>query len=126
MSRRKPSVPQNTEYEDIRRPCKCCIQDADYADRSSCPIYRLQNVHSQLEPAEMIRSRPKTGGHSSNPANKSEPLLVTLKKAAFLLGCSRSELYKRIKRGEIKTVGDGRSRRISMAEILRYIRANER
>ena len=45
---------------------------------------------------------------------------VTIKRATELLGYSRAHLYKMMDRGEIRSVGQGRLRRIPLAELQRW------
>lgn len=48
------------------------------------------------------------------------PLLLRINDAATVVGISRSEFYREMKRGRIKTVGSGRMRRVEYAECEAY------
>jgi excisionase family DNA binding protein len=54
-----------------------------------------------------------------------EPLQVTINVAAQMLGYGKSTLYELLAKGEIKSVGKGRLRRIAVAELRRWQRENE-
>lgn len=55
------------------------------------------------------------------PPEESEPLLLTAEQASQVLQIGRSHLYELLGRGEIKSIKIGRSRRIPVIEIERYI-----
>ena len=54
-----------------------------------------------------------------------EPLQVSIAEAARLLGFGKSTIYAMLARGELKSVGRGRLRRIAVAELRRWQRENE-
>jgi excisionase family DNA binding protein len=57
-----------------------------------------------------------------NPATRDvEPLVVKPKAACSLLGCGLTRLYQLIAAGELDSFRDGRSRKIIVASIQRYI-----
>ena len=51
-----------------------------------------------------------------------EPLLVKPTDAGRLVGCGRTRIYELIKTGKIDSFNDGRSRKITVESIHRYIR----
>lgn len=54
-----------------------------------------------------------------------EPLQVSIAEAARLLGYSKSTIYNLLDRGEARSVGRGRLRRIAVEELRRWQRQNE-
>ncbi len=54
-----------------------------------------------------------------------ERLQVKIDEAARILGYSRATVYNLITRGEIKTIGKGRLRRVAVAELMRWQKRNE-
>ena len=50
-----------------------------------------------------------------------EPLLLTVERAAELLSISRAALYPMVISGEIESITIGRSRRITRDAVLRFI-----
>ncbi|MHC5057875.1 MAG: helix-turn-helix domain-containing protein [Planctomycetota bacterium] len=55
-----------------------------------------------------------------------EPLLLTVPEVAHLMGLSDKTVRREVVRGNLRTVRLGRSVRISRAELLSYIKRNER
>lgn len=53
------------------------------------------------------------------------PLQVTIAEAARLLSFSKRTIHTLLQRGEIKSVGQGRLRRISVKELERWQSDNE-
>lgn len=51
------------------------------------------------------------------------PVLITAKQAAKLLGVSRSQIYVLLKNGKLGSVTIGRSRRITKAQVLEFVRS---
>ena len=49
------------------------------------------------------------------------PLLVTAQEAADVLGVGRTKLYELINRGELRPVHIGRSLRLPVAELERFV-----
>ncbi len=49
-------------------------------------------------------------------------LLVSVDEAARMLGVSRAHLYPRVIRGELQSLRIGRSRRIPIAALERFVR----
>lgn len=60
-----------------------------------------------------------------NPHSTLEPLQVSIYEAARLLGYGKSTVYVLLARGELKSVGRGRLRRIAIEELRRWQRLNE-
>ncbi len=54
-----------------------------------------------------------------------EPLQVSIEQAARLLCYSKRTIYDLLQRGELKSVGTGRLRRIAVAELKRWQQRNE-
>lgn len=54
------------------------------------------------------------------------PLQVSIKRAAELLGYSQATIYNLIQRGELRSVGTGRLRRIPLSELKRWQEHNMR
>lgn len=54
-----------------------------------------------------------------------EPLQVSIEQAARLLSYSKRTIYDLLQRGELKSVGTGRLRRIAVAELKRWQQRNE-
>ena len=58
-----------------------------------------------------------------NRAPESSPrLLLTVEEAADLIGICRSNMFKLIRRGEVKSVKVGRLRRVTPAALEDYVR----
>ena len=51
------------------------------------------------------------------------PLLLGVEEAAVMLGIGRSTLYGLLRRGELRAIHIGRSTRLTMAELERYVDA---
>lgn len=49
-----------------------------------------------------------------------QPLRVPVEEAARLLGISRPTMFRRIQRGELAAIRDGRRTLVAMAELERY------
>ena len=52
---------------------------------------------------------------------RAAPLLVTAQEAADILGVGRTKLYELINRGELRPVHIGRSLRLPVAELERFV-----
>jgi excisionase family DNA binding protein len=59
--------------------------------------------------------------HSCGQLKDASPLLVKPSGACRLLGCGRTWLYELLKRGELQSFKDGKSRKITTESIVRYI-----
>ena len=59
---------------------------------------------------------------SADPPRDAEPLLVKPADAARMLGCGRTRIYELVNAREIDLFRDGRSRKITVASIRRYIK----
>lgn len=59
------------------------------------------------------------------PADGSEPLLVSVKKAAEMLSISRSQCYELVRAGTIPAVRLGRSIRVSYTGLLEFVKKLE-
>jgi excisionase family DNA binding protein len=57
----------------------------------------------------------------STGQSRDAPLLVKPSSACKLLGCGRTRLYELLKARELQSFRDGRSRKITMDSIHRYI-----
>ena len=64
-----------------------------------------------------------TGPRVSRNGHVTAPLLVTAAEAAATLGVGRTKLYELINRGELRPVHIGRSLRIPVAELERFVDA---
>ena len=50
-----------------------------------------------------------------------QPLLLDAERAADMLGCSRSTIYKLLTSGDLRGIKVGRSRRFTIAELAAYV-----
>jgi excisionase family DNA binding protein len=64
---------------------------------------------------------PEVGGAMSEPVVDDERIAYKVSHVAHLLECSRAHLYNLIARGELKSIKLGGARRITRAEIDRYL-----
>jgi excisionase family DNA binding protein len=62
-----------------------------------------------------------TGPSASRHSQAAVPLLVTAAEAAATLGVGRTKLYELINRGELRPVHIGRSLRVPVAELERFV-----
>lgn len=68
-----------------------------------------------------VEDQPRT---PLRPA-KGEPLLVSARAAADLLGISKTLMYQLLGRGEIPSVRIGSSRRVAVDDLRVYVEANK-
>ena len=59
---------------------------------------------------------------SADRPRDAEPLLVKPADAGRMLGCGRTRIYELVNAGEINSFSDGRSRKITVESIHRYIK----
>jgi excisionase family DNA binding protein len=52
------------------------------------------------------------------------PLAVTVEEGAHMLGISRATMYKHVKRGDIESFTIGRSRRIAISVLERFVKGS--
>jgi excisionase family DNA binding protein len=64
-----------------------------------------------------------TGSTGARNGQAATPLLVTATEAATILGVGRTKLYELINRGELRPVHIGRSLRVPVAELERFVDA---
>jgi len=50
-----------------------------------------------------------------------QPLLLDAERAADMLGCSRSTIYKLLTSGDLRGIKVGRSRRFTITELAAYV-----
>jgi hypothetical protein len=55
------------------------------------------------------------------PSSNTEPLVVKPKRAWIMLGCGNTRGYELLAAGELDSFHDGRSRKITVESIHRYI-----
>lgn len=82
--------------------------------------------HTQGRSYGSMRRRNATpvAPNGVEPGQALAPMLVDVRTAAQLMACSRSFLYELIAAGQLPTVKLGRSRRIPVDELRRYIAEN--
>jgi excisionase family DNA binding protein len=81
-----------------------------------------------VEPVVQVDGSPAQGQPAAPPApdgdGRQEPLLVTVEEAARLLSVSRSTVFELMDRRSLPSLKIGRSRRIRMADLERFVSAD--
>jgi hypothetical protein len=57
----------------------------------------------------------------STGVGQDEPLVVSPRRARHLLDCGNTRFYELLAAGELESFKDGKSRKVTMASIKRYI-----
>lgn len=96
---------RDRQYDEIRRLLSVAIHSLQEVDRAIATI-QADALTTNTEP---------------NLAAAGSKLLLTVTEAAGLLSVSRTNLYKLVQRGDIRSIQLGRSRRIPTSELARFV-----
>jgi excisionase family DNA binding protein len=87
-------------------------------ERSPAYPFKDQRVYGRVSALQLFDEIFETAKQMSNDSDR---LLVRPKRACHLLDCGITHLYELIAKGEITSLLDGRSRKITVDSIHRYI-----
>lgn len=84
----------------------------------------VEDIRARTEELDELLTRFETAPASALEveSRRDDKLLLTVPEAALRLNVSRTALYEMVLRGEVRSLKLGKSRRIPVAELERFVR----